>query len=142
MGRPVVHFEIEGRDGRALQTFYHQLFDWNFTPAQGVPDYGLVDRDSNLSVEGVGIGGAVYTVPTQPSTTWRGPSRADGYRGHVTVYVEVPDVEAALARAESLGGKRMQGPDAIGGGQEMGKFADPDGHLVGVIGPARPAAGG
>ena len=29
----------------------------------------------------------------------------EGYDGHVTLYVEVPDVEAALAQAESLGGR-------------------------------------
>jgi len=29
----------------------------------------------------------------------------------VTFYVEVPDVEAALVKAESLGGTRVFGPD-------------------------------
>jgi uncharacterized protein len=140
MGKAVVHFEIEGRDGEALQAFYSQLFGWDFMRAPDVRAYGLVRRESNLSAEGVGIGGAVYTVPEQPSPTWRGPSRADGYNGHVTVYVEVPDVEAALAEVERLGGTRMQGPDAIGGGQQMGKFTDPEGHLVGIVSPTPPPA--
>jgi hypothetical protein len=38
-----------------------------------------------------------------------------GYTGHVTMYVEVPVVEAALAKAESFGGSRMMGPDDAGG---------------------------
>jgi predicted enzyme related to lactoylglutathione lyase len=32
------------------------------------------------------------------------------YDGHVTFYVEVHDVEVALAKAESLGGSRVMGP--------------------------------
>jgi predicted enzyme related to lactoylglutathione lyase len=32
------------------------------------------------------------------------------YQSHVLFYVGVPDVEAALRRAESLGGKRRMGP--------------------------------
>ena len=34
----------------------------------------------------------------------------EGYGGHVTFYIEVPDVEAALAKAEELGGSRIMGP--------------------------------
>jgi predicted enzyme related to lactoylglutathione lyase len=34
----------------------------------------------------------------------------EGMPGHVTFYVEVPDVEAALVRAEQLGGTRLMGP--------------------------------
>ena len=44
MGKPVVHFEIEGRDGRALQAFYSQLFEWKFMPAPANPAYGLAGR--------------------------------------------------------------------------------------------------
>jgi predicted enzyme related to lactoylglutathione lyase len=46
--------------------------------------------------------------------------------------VEVPDVEAALAKAESLGGKRTMGPDQVPGGPVIGLFQDLDGHTVGV----------
>ena len=96
MGYPVVHFEITGRDGAALRSFYADLFDWR-TAADNPMGYGVVDRDENLSAEGVGIGGGIAQGP-------------EGYPGHVTVYVEVPDVEAALAKAEDLGGARMMGP--------------------------------
>ena len=52
--------------------------------------------------------------------------------GMVTFYVEVPDVEAALAKAESLGGSRMMGPEAMDQ-VEIGLFNDPEGHVVGVV---------
>jgi len=63
----------------------------------------------------------------------RGPTRAEGYEGHVTVYVEVPDVEAALAQAERLGGTRLLGPDEVMGGIEIAAFSDPEGHLIGLV---------
>jgi predicted enzyme related to lactoylglutathione lyase len=60
----------------------------------------------------------------------------------VTVYVEVPDVEEALASAERLGGSRMMGPDEVMEGLVIGLFNDPEGHVVGVLSGAatEPAA--
>jgi predicted enzyme related to lactoylglutathione lyase len=135
MGQPVVHFEIEGTDTKALRRFYSQLFGWEID-ANNPFDYGIVARDANTNGDGVGIGGAVSGVPEIPSPTWHGRSRADGYQGHVTIYVEVPDVEAALATAERLGGTRMQGPDEVMDGVVTGKFNDPEGRLIGVVSPA------
>ena len=57
----------------------------------------------------------------------------EGYGGHVTFYVEVPDVEAALTKAESLGGTRAFGPETIMGGTVLGQFTDPEGHMIGVV---------
>jgi uncharacterized protein len=45
----------------------------------------------------------------------------------------VPDVEEALQKAESLGGKRVMGPEDIMGQVVLGQFTDPEGHLVGVV---------
>jgi predicted enzyme related to lactoylglutathione lyase len=46
----------------------------------------------------------------------------------------VPDVEAALAKAESLGGSRVFGPGEVPGTDiTLGQFTDPQGHLVGVM---------
>ena len=60
-----------------------------------------------------------------------------GYDGHAIFYVGVPDVEAALQKAESLGGTRRMGPEqAPGTGLVVGHFTDPEGNLIGVAGPA------
>jgi len=45
----------------------------------------------------------------------------------------VPDIEAALAKAESLGGERVMGPETIMGMVELGQFKDPEGHVIGVV---------
>ena len=83
--------------------------------------YGIVPREGNTNADGAGIGGGVGGAP-------------EGYDGHVTFYVEVPDVEAALAKAEELGGTRVMGPDEVPGmGIVLGHFTDPEGHLIGVV---------
>ena len=51
----------------------------------------------------------------------------------MTIYVEVPDVEAALAKAEELGGTRIMGPDEVMEGLTLGQFSDPEGHVIGVV---------
>ncbi|HVL63618.1 MAG TPA: VOC family protein [Actinomycetota bacterium] len=120
MGAPVVHFEIVGRDAKKLQAFYSELFDWNFDTDNPM-DYGVVAREENLGPDGVGIGGGVG----------RGPS--EEYPGHVTFYIAVDDVGAALDQAEKLGGSRMMGPDEVMEGLVIGLFHDPEGHMIGVV---------
>ena len=101
MGQPVVHFEVIGKDGERLQRYYSDLFGWQID-ADNPMNYGMVAREGNTNADGVGIGGGV------------GPG-SEGYQGHVTFYVEVPDVEEALSRAESLGGSRMMGTETVMG---------------------------
>ena len=58
------------------------------------------------------------------------------YDGYVIFYVGVPDVEAALRKAESLGGTRRMGPERNPGADlVVGHFTDPEGHLIGLAGP-------
>jgi predicted enzyme related to lactoylglutathione lyase len=119
VGQPVVHFEVIGKDVKKLQSYYSELFGWEID-SNNPMNYGIVQREGNVNAEGVGIGGGVG----------RGP---DGYDGHVTFYVEVPDVEGALAKAESLGGSRIMGPEKMMEGVEIGLFNDPEGHTVGLV---------
>jgi predicted enzyme related to lactoylglutathione lyase len=120
MGQPVVHFEVIGTDGEKLQKYYSELFGWEID-SNNEMKYGMVARDSNLSSDGQpGIGGGVAGGPP-------------GYEGHVTFYVAVPDVEAALAKAEELGGKRIMGPEKIMDMVELGQLSDPEGHVIGVV---------
>jgi hypothetical protein len=127
MGQPVVHFEIIGKDPAKLRDYFGELFGWEFdlpSPvSEAVSDpasYGFVDRMTTR--DGTGIPGGVGGGP--------------GYEGHAVFYVAVPDVEAALAKAESLGGKRLMGPERAPSGLVVGHFADPEGNLVGVAGLA------
>jgi predicted enzyme related to lactoylglutathione lyase len=119
MGQPVVHFEVIGKDGDKLRSYYSDLFGWEFNTDNEMK-YGVVSREGNTLEDGTGIGGGVGVGP-------------EGYEGHVTFYIEVPDVEASLAKAESLGGTRMMGPDEVMPGLVLGLFTDPEGHTIGVV---------
>ncbi len=119
MGQPVVHFEVIGRDPEALQSYYSQMFGWEID-ANNPMKYGSITREGNLGPDGIGIGGGIGSGP-------------EGYDGHVTFYVGVPDVEAALAQAAELGGARMMGPDKVMEGVEIGLFTDPEGHVIGLF---------
>jgi predicted enzyme related to lactoylglutathione lyase len=121
MGRPVVHFEVIGKDAAKLQGYYAELFGWQID-ADNPLHYGTVVRDGNTTPEGAGIGGGIAAGPTPD------------YPGHVTFYVGVPDVEAALAKAQQLGGTRVFGPAPVPGTElELGQFTDPEGHLIGLM---------
>ena len=119
MGQPVVHFEVIGKDAAKLQRYYAELFGWEIDTNNPL-NYGIVAREGNVNADGIGIGGGVGAGP-------------EGYDGHATFYVEAPDGEAALAKAESLGGARMMGPEKVMEGVEIGLFTDPEGHVVGVV---------
>jgi predicted enzyme related to lactoylglutathione lyase len=113
MGSPIVHFEILGEDGERLAAFYRALFDWTITPVEE-GGYAMVDAGSTGAVSG-GIGG----FPGAPS--------------HVTFYVGVDDVAAALARARDLGATVVMEPREVAAGIETALFADPEGHTIGLM---------
>jgi uncharacterized protein len=117
MANPVVHFEIMGKDASALRSFYHDAFEWDIAPPiPGSPvDYSLIPRDESSG----GIGGGI--------------GQQEGYDGHVTVYIGVPDVAAALRTVETHGGKTLMGPDQVPNGPVIGLFRDPEQRVVGVV---------
>ncbi|MFF5175139.1 VOC family protein [Micromonospora sp. NPDC000089] len=126
MGDPVVHFEIIGSDPERLRGYYGALFGWEFdvggpvaesVSAQG--EYGhtrSAGEDGGPGLVG-GVGGGA------------------GHRPHVLFYVGVPDVGAALRRAEELGGSPVTGPERVAGRDlVVARFTDPEGNLVGLAG--------
>ena len=125
--QPVVHFEVIGKDPERLRQYFGALFGWEFdTPspvAREVSEpesYGFLDLIP--TDDGTGIRGGVGGGPEYPS--------------HAVIYVGVPDVEAALQRAENLGGTRVMGPATSPSGLVVGHFTDPEGTLIGVAGVA------
>lgn len=111
MPNPVTHFEIHGRDGKETQDFYAALFGW-VVDANNPMNYGIV-----AAQDGEGIGGGIAEAMGEPM---------------VTVYVEVPDLDATLEKAESLGGKTILPPADVPGGPRLAQFADPDGNVIGL----------
>jgi predicted enzyme related to lactoylglutathione lyase len=116
---------VIGRNPDKLRRYYGELFGWTFdTPspvAKEVSDadgYGFIELIT--AEDGTGIRGGI--------------GGGEGYASHAVFYVGVEDVEAALQRAETLGGTRVMGPVRSPNGLVVGHFADPDGTLIGVAG--------
>ena len=116
-GKPVVWFEVIGKDANGLRTFYADLFGWKFDLMDEM-DYGMVSADAN----GGGIPGGVGSGP-DPSISYQ------------TVYAGVDDVEGTLAKAESLGAKTVAPPMDLPAGGRIALFVDPQGHTFGLVKP-------
>ena len=114
MPNPVVHFEAIGPDGPALIDFYGKAFGWSIN-ADNPMGYGVVDNG------GEGINGGIGQAPPE------------GNGHHLTWYVWVPDIDAALQTIEELGGKTINPKMEVPGGPTVAHFEDPAGNFVGLV---------
>ena len=114
MGNPVIYFEIAGKEGEKLNEFYTNVFGWK----TDVNPYGgtyMIQADG-------GIHGHIFSE-----------SEEMGFNNHVTIYVEVDNLQSSLDQAENLGGKTLIPPQEIPG--DNGAFAiflDPSGNYIGL----------
>ncbi len=113
-GRPVIHWEIGATNAKQLHGFYTALFDWEID-ANNPMNYGLVRTGGEGGIEG-GIFQAENDIPS-----------------YLTFYVHVGDVKASLSKAERLGAKTVSPPTPVPGVGTFAHFADPDGHVIGVM---------
>jgi uncharacterized protein len=112
MADKVVWFEVTGKDGGKLQSFYSDLFGWKIDAANPM-NYGMVDASES------GVGGGI--------------GKADNGDGHVTFYMGVDDPQEYLDKAESLGGKTVVPVTEIPNMVTFALIADPEGHVIGVV---------
>jgi predicted enzyme related to lactoylglutathione lyase len=112
ISRPVVAFQIRGRDAKKLTEFYTRMFNWD------------VNTDNPMSVPFIttGPGGP----EAQAGTIFPGEPR-------VLIFVQVADLGASLAQAVELGGKRVQEPFDVPNGPTVAQIEDPEGNLVGLV---------
>jgi predicted enzyme related to lactoylglutathione lyase len=118
MPNPVVHFEIGGRNSEKTQKFFTELFGWKTEMA------GPAAMISTGSDEGI-----------------QGHITALGHEPHnfVTVYVQVDDLPACLAKAERLGGSTVIPPTDVPGMGAFAWFSDIDGNTIGLWKPIEPS---
>jgi predicted enzyme related to lactoylglutathione lyase len=114
MPNPVVHFEVVGKDAAVLRKFYGEAFDWKLEDVMEGSYYM-----ANTGEPG-GIPGGIGASP-------------DGGSGHVMFYVQVDDPAAALEKIKSLGGSTVSEPMDVPDGPTIAHFADPEGHVVGLV---------
>lgn len=108
---PVVHIEIPAHDQSASGKFYGDLFGWKI---QEYPElnYAMFEPED-------GPGGGFPKVDGEGVTP-----------GSVLVYVGTDDIEASLAKAESLGGSTVVPKTEIPGMGWFAVFSDPTGNRL------------
>jgi len=112
MGSHVIHFEVTGKDGKKLQSFYSEAFGWKIV-TNNPGGYGMVRQENSLTG---GIGDA-----------------QQGSQGGVTFYIHTDDPKATLAKIEKLGGKVLMPLTQVAPETTITLFADPEGHVVGLM---------
>jgi uncharacterized protein len=112
MPHPVIHAEIRSDDPDATRQFFADLFGWKVASEGAFPGYTFIDT---------GVEGGTYVAI----------SPRQGTDDEVLFFVGVEDVDAALRKAEELGGTIVQPAQHVPG-TSFGVFADAQGHKVGV----------
>jgi predicted enzyme related to lactoylglutathione lyase len=112
MSNAVIHWVIGGHEGEKLAWFYGELFGW--TPEPAGEGYWLVPP----SAPGIGGGLLQADEPVPP---------------HVTIYVQVHDLESTLEHASLLGGKVVKEPEPIPSIGRFALFEDLEGNIIGLL---------
>lgn len=103
----IQHIEWTTRDPRRLQSFYDELFDWNFFEA--MPGYTMIE----------GLGGIFEAPDPQMPVT-------------ITPYVNVEELGPVEEKVARLGGKIHKSRQEVPGRGWFTLFSDPDGNIVGL----------
>ena len=114
MPAPVLQWQMVATDPDQTARFYSELFGWIISTKNAL-GYRQVSTGDG------GLGGGIW------------PSPPEG-RSFVQLFVGVPDVERAVARAVELGAKTIVPPTALPDGDVMAVLADPSGLTFGVMG--------
>lgn len=110
-GPRVVHWEVQARDLAGQQRFFGDLFGWSIS-SNNPMRYGMVAAGGKDA-----IGGGIGEMSDAPRTTF---------------YVQVPDINAILAKALSMGAQTIM-PRTDAGMVVMAQFRDPEGNVVGLV---------
>jgi len=112
----IVHIEIPANDPATAGKFYADLFGWKLQVDPAF-DYHMFQAEP-------GPGGGFVKAGEESS----------GYKvGEVLIYVSTDDIDATLARIESLGGKTLAPKTEIPHTGWFAIFADPTGNRIALF---------
>ena len=120
---PIVHVEIPSRDAKVNAKFYNDAFGWKLEHAAEF-DYWMFEAKPG---PGGGFPGLSEEMNVKP--------------GEVLVYIGTDDIEASLAKIESVGGKALTPKMEIPGTGWFAFFADPTGNRLALYKRLNPAGG-
>jgi predicted enzyme related to lactoylglutathione lyase len=114
MSAPVVQWQMVASNPDELVRFYRDLFGWEISTKNAM-GYRQVKTGEG------GINGGVWPSPP-------------GAHSFVQLFVSVPDVDRAVARATELGAAIIVPSTILPDGDQMAVLKDPCGVTFGVVG--------
>lgn len=108
----ISHIELPADDIERAKRFYAAVAGWEFGEMDGMPDYWLF-RTSETTGGGIG-------------------PRGETVGERVRVYIDVDDLEGAVAAATANGGTVLTPPSEIPGQGRFAAVLDPEGSEVGL----------
>lgn len=111
--------ELSTTDTEGAVAFYTSHFGWT---QEGDMDMGEFGKYRFVQKDGIGIGAIMPKMPDMPVSLW-------------TYYIGVDDIDRAVAAIIDNGGKILNGPMEIPGGEFALNGLDPQGASFGLVGP-------
>jgi predicted enzyme related to lactoylglutathione lyase len=113
--------ELSTTDPEAAIAFYREQFGWD---QEGAMPMGEMGDYRFIQANGVNVGAVMRKPPQRPVSTW-------------TYYIGVDDIDRAIAAITEGGGKVLNGPHEIPGGEFALSGLDPQGASFGLVGPRK-----
>jgi predicted enzyme related to lactoylglutathione lyase len=112
---------LHAGDGEAAFAFYSGLFGWTKGDAMDMGPMGVYQ----IFKIGDAMAGGMMT------------RTAETPRPHWLYYINVDAADAAVARVTSAGGRLVNGPMQVPGGQWAVQALDPQGAIFGMLAPSK-----
>jgi predicted enzyme related to lactoylglutathione lyase len=114
MAYPIVHVEFSAADPEETSKFYQDAFGWKL---EAYPEMNYIGFEAEP-----GPGGGFNPIDGETIKP-----------GDVIVYIQTPDIEASLAKIESLGGTTLHPKTEIPNIGWYAFFGDPAGNRVALF---------
>jgi uncharacterized protein len=116
--------ELNTTDGQQSWKFYSELFGWKKTSSmdmgEGLGEYFKFGQDPQTSIGGMSNAATMMNTPP-----------------HWLHYVNVPNADEMAQRIPKLGGKVLNGPMDIPGGDRIAQCIDSQGALFAIFSPGK-----
>ena len=107
--------ELNTTDWESAWKFYSELFGWETTETMDMgPEFGTYHMFKDAGSE-------------QPVGGMSNHAKSQGFPAHWAYYINVDDLDAALERVKTHGGKLLNGPMEVPGGDKVAQCVDPQG---------------
>jgi uncharacterized protein len=121
MAGQVVHFEVPADNVERAQNFYRDAFGWQIQPVPEMSCKGVATTETGPD-----------GMPKSPGSINGGMAQRGGNITSPVITISVDDIDEALAKIESLGGKTAAGRMAVGDMGFAGYFVDTEGNTIGL----------